>query len=252
RIREALRLLCNSMRPAALSGNARVVTLASPLPDSSVRDLASAVSKTLVDMLLRVLVIDGGVIGGKREAAVPIEQLCRNEESAGLVMKEVHRGRLLIVQAAGDSTAGLLSTSNLAAIRTLLIEARRTFDVVIIEAPSVLLFAGCLELSSMSDATYLVVRWGRTRRADVRLALQRLREVATTEIGVVLTDAETAHQQLENHEQLHSLIKSWSFYRRWIYAAARTLRSRMLSKNGYFRSIQRLLGRPTPYPPKYR
>lgn len=67
-----------------------------------------------------------------------------------------------------------------------------TYDYVIIDTPPVNTFVDAAIVSSIVDATVLVVRQDYTRREDVRAAFAQLQQAGANVIGTVLNCADTA------------------------------------------------------------
>lgn len=61
-------------------------------------------------------------------------------------------------------------------------------DIVLYDAPPLLTVADGLTLTRMADAVVIVVRAGRTRERDIRVALGRLEQVGAAMVGCVLND----------------------------------------------------------------
>jgi polysaccharide biosynthesis transport protein len=72
-------------------------------------------------------------------------------------------------------------------MRGLISASRDRFDLVILDTPPVGIVADSLVLSDLVDAAILVVRWGKTPRRTVTMALDRLVFAGVRMAGVVLT-----------------------------------------------------------------
>ncbi len=81
-----------------------------------------------------------------------------------------------------------------------------SYDLIIIDSPPVMAAADAQILSQRVDATVFVVRWAKTRREVVRLALQRLGSVGGRLAGVLLTMVD-----VKKHAQ-YSFGDSGSYY----------------------------------------
>jgi polysaccharide biosynthesis transport protein len=81
---------------------------------------------------------------------------------------------------------------------------RNRFAVVIIDLPPVLGLAETIRLASAVDGVALVVRWGRTDRQHVQLALDALRTVNTSAVAVILNDVDVRAQRRRGYRD-HSL-----------------------------------------------
>ncbi|MBX6740952.1 MAG: hypothetical protein IRY87_02740 [Acetobacteraceae bacterium] len=85
-------------------------------------------------------------------------------------------------------------------------EARRHFDVIILEGEPVMLIADSLVLGHLADNIIHVARWAGTRRRIVVAAQRRMQENAIAPDGLVLT-----HVNLRLHAQLR-VVDECSFY----------------------------------------
>jgi polysaccharide biosynthesis transport protein len=63
---------------------------------------------------------------------------------------------------------------NSEALRTLLADVRDEFDMIILDSPPIGIVSDALVLSTLADATLLMVRWGKTPRAAVTTALKKI------------------------------------------------------------------------------
>lgn len=83
---------------------------------------------------------------------------------------------------AGYPTDRLLESGSLA---TLLAEARRTFDIVVIDSPPLLPVADARLLLGFADVALIVVRWAATPQQEVRTALHDLQRFNRSEIPIL-------------------------------------------------------------------
>jgi polysaccharide biosynthesis transport protein len=79
---------------------------------------------------------------------------------------------------------------------------RQMFDLVLIDSPPVLPVTDAVLLAKDADATLLVVAAGRTRRGDLQRAAERLTQVNSAVVGVVLN--ETSRQTVGYGEYRHA------------------------------------------------
>lgn len=93
---------------------------------------------------------------------------------------------LLAAGAASRSTTELLDSE---AMRRLLDELRRSYDLVVIDTPPLLACSDALPLTVLSDATVVVVRMDRTEHEALADAVAQLREVRASVAGIVLNGA---------------------------------------------------------------
>ena len=85
-------------------------------------------------------------------------------------------------------------------------EARKNFDLIILEGAPVMLVADSLVLGRQADVVIYVARWAHTRRRVVEAALRRLAENSIVVDGIVLSRVD-----LRRHRRLH-LFDDCSFY----------------------------------------
>jgi succinoglycan biosynthesis transport protein ExoP len=71
-------------------------------------------------------------------------------------------------------------------LRSILDEAEREYDLVIIDSPPLLGFAEPLEIAALVDSVIIVARAGRTNRSAVASVVEQLKRVRAHIIGVVL------------------------------------------------------------------
>jgi Mrp family chromosome partitioning ATPase len=93
---------------------------------------------------------------------------------------------LVAVGDRGDGLPDLISPANL---HRVVAELRASVDVVVVDGGGVLTAAGALALADVSDAVLLVVRAGRTTRAQVALARHELGTRDGLAVAAVLEDA---------------------------------------------------------------
>jgi polysaccharide biosynthesis transport protein len=71
-------------------------------------------------------------------------------------------------------------------LRSILDEAEREYDLVVIDSPPLLGFAEPLEIAALADSVIIVARAGRTNRSAVASVVEQLKRVRANIIGVVL------------------------------------------------------------------
>ena len=71
-------------------------------------------------------------------------------------------------------------------LRSILDEAEREYDLVVIDSPPLLGFAEPLEIAALADAVIIVARAGRTNRIAVASVVEQLKRVRANIMGVVL------------------------------------------------------------------
>ncbi|MCG7361544.1 exopolysaccharide transport family protein [Roseomonas sp. ACRSG] len=94
----------------------------------------------------------------------------------------------------------------MSALEARLEEARKSFDLIILEGAPVMLVADSIVLGRQADVVIHVARWAHTRRRVVEAALRRMSENSLVVDGVVLMRV-----NLRRHRRLH-LFDDCSFY----------------------------------------
>ena len=75
---------------------------------------------------------------------------------------------------------------NVAGTRDILADLRKRFDLVLIDSPPVLPVTDAAILSRHADATLMLAAAGQTRRGDLHRAAEKLDQVGTKILGLVL------------------------------------------------------------------
>ena len=229
--RETLRTIIASQRLAE-SGSTKVVLMTSALPEQGNSQTVEALAHCLVEMGRRVLIVDASprseldsagkvaledIIAGSaaRKRALengrqwaPLEMAPRNpllRRRAPLAAGEPRH--LSIVQRRGglSDSATAFTPATLADLVT---EARSAFDVVLVEAPPVLLAADALILAQFADIVLHTARWHDTPKAAVAAAVKRLCDGAIRVHGILLTQVDT-----ERYESFRSFRTPASAYK---------------------------------------
>lgn len=141
---------------------------------------------------LRVLVIDGDLRDPQVARLTGL--------AAGPGLSEVLLGSVALdaaIQPLTDRVAVLTAGQSLSnpsralsgkAASTLVAEASESFDLVLVESPSVLQHADALSFAPLVDGAVVIVRSGVTRRRDVQRTLALFAGIDTPTIEVVLTE----------------------------------------------------------------
>jgi polysaccharide biosynthesis transport protein len=114
-------------------------------------------------------------------------ELITGQASADEVVHESGTDLLSIVPC-GKSDPAAVELLGSARMRRCLEELSRRFDMLIIDAPPVLVAADAAAIGATADGILLVIKAGRTTRNDVRYAFQQLTTVGGRVVGSVLND----------------------------------------------------------------
>jgi succinoglycan biosynthesis transport protein ExoP len=183
---EAIGLVGASLGWSRTSPTPQILLVASAVPGEGKSLLCGALANALTERGLRVLVIDGNADADPPDDRPDLGSVVSGDVSMFLSAcpaagQTVLRGRV------GGSRCDLYATPAFARFIDL---AREAFDLVLIEAPPVLLFQEAVTLAHHADATLLAARWKRTPREVVLTALQRLQDQTVRVRGIVLTEVD--------------------------------------------------------------
>ncbi len=189
---ESMRTLNWSLRLAFPDRPPRSVLFASALPNEGKTTIASCMATAEVNAGHRVVLIDADIrqagchelAGIEREPG--LTNLLAGDASIDEVLVEAEWSELKVIPAGRPSpqAPNLLGSQRM---RRLLEELGQRFDLVVIDSPPVMAAADARILCSMADATVMVVRWGKTRRSTVRLAVRQLQAAGGKLAGGLLS-----------------------------------------------------------------
>ena len=110
------------------------------------------------------------------------------------------------------STVDVFSPGNL---HSALEDARKHFDVILIEGAPVMLVADSLVLGRLADVVIHVARWAHTKQRVVNAGVQRLREHSIVVNGLVLARVDLRrHKRLRLLDECSYYVKERRFYER--------------------------------------
>jgi len=202
-------------------GDSRIVLVTSALPGEGKSTFCKALASELVAAGRKVLLINGAAArGGWSET--PAGAPAGREAPQGETLPALGSGESLVVLDRRNTFPRAANISGPAGFNSLLAEARKHFDVILIEGAPILLVADSLVLGRLADTVLMVSRWAETPRRVVSAAVRRLQEHAVMVDGVVLSRVD-----LKRHARLQ-LIDECSFYlrdRRFYERRARRLQA---------------------------
>lgn len=196
-IGEAIRSLRTGLQFATASGLPKTLLVTSSKPAEGKTTTTIALAKAFAHIGLNVLLIDGDL----RNASVHWRLMCSNDVGLSnyltgqktpeeVVQPTATEG--VAVMASGPlppNPAELLSGPRMMSLLAL---GAESFDIVLIDGPPVMGLADSPLLSSVTNATLLVVAANETRRNVVKVALRRLRYARANIIGVLLSKFDAA------------------------------------------------------------
>lgn len=191
-VAETLRGLRTRLQLGA-RGKPKVLLVSSALAEEGKSSIAAALARVAALDGLRTLLIEGdlrrpslaqilgrGLRGGGMERALETPATL-----ADAVTFDLPTGlQVLAAEKSVDAPHRLLAGT---AMRDLMDAARSEFDVVIVDAPPVMLVSDAMILAGLCDAILLVVESERTARSLVAEAMSRLTSTGRPIVGVVLS-----------------------------------------------------------------
>lgn len=194
---EAVRSLRTGLQFATPDGMPKALLVTSSKPSEGKTTNTIALAKSLAEVGLNVLLIDGDL----RNASVHKRLRCPNEVGLSNYLigskmpEEVVQGSAfegLVVMTSGPlppNPAELIASPRFSSLLAL---ASNSFDVTLIDGPPVMGLADSPLLSSLTQATLLVVAANETRKSTVRVALRRLQYARANIVGVLLNKFDIA------------------------------------------------------------
>jgi polysaccharide biosynthesis transport protein len=190
---EAFRTLRTNLLFSPVPGGLRRIAVTSPAPQDGKSTVCSNLAVSFAQQGLRVLVIDCDlrrptlhrVFGIASQPG--LTQLLVGETSYEVAIQRTALDGLCILPAGRcpDTPAEMLGSR---AMHDVLDRSSRDFDIVLLDTPPVLAATDAAILGTRVDGVLLVVRAGRTNRADGRNAVRQLAAVGAPVIGAVLND----------------------------------------------------------------
>jgi succinoglycan biosynthesis transport protein ExoP len=169
------------LQPMADRGTA-ILSVLSILPGEGKSTYARSLAEMLAAIGSRVLLIDADTGAGR--SGLPVRIMPSQQGDWRRVAEtDPESGLVTLSAAAPEAGGGDLSSI---AMQKVLAEARGQFDYVLIDLPALGPVIDALTVLPHTDASVLVVEWGRTPRRLLRGMLEREPELADHIVGVVL------------------------------------------------------------------
>jgi polysaccharide biosynthesis transport protein len=183
----------------------KVILFTSALPGDGKTTVAAFFARSLALNGKRVLLVDTdlrrsglgrtlrlsprvGIVSCLRQTRTLQESVIRDPE-LGLDLLAVERGTA--------DPANLLAKER---FEYMLDEARRLYDVVIIDTPPIAAVDDALPIVSLADVTVMVVRWGRTPYQVIRATLRRLHLAGANVLGAALNATDPAKHRSNSRD----------------------------------------------------
>ncbi len=169
------------LQPMADRGTA-VLSILSILPGEGKSTYARSLAEMLAAIGSRVLLIDADIDAGRFG---PTARIMPSQQGDWRRAAETDPESGLVTLSAAAPEAGGGDLSSIA-MQKVLAEARGQFDYVLVDLPALGPVIDALTVLPHTDASVLVVDWGRTPRRLLRSMLEREPELADHIVGVVL------------------------------------------------------------------
>ncbi len=188
---ESLRTLHTGILLSALDDAPKSVLITSSTPEEGKTTVATAMARLIARSGKKVLLLDGDLRRARTRSLLglnstcglldvlaqqsPLEECIQHDEISGL--------HVLATEGNVPNPPEVLGSQQMAALMDTL---ERTYDLIIIDSPPVLVVSDARILSRLADRTVFITRWGETKRESVKLALKQLVDSGANVAGVVL------------------------------------------------------------------
>lgn len=209
---EAIRNLRTSILLSSIDTPPQVILLSSALSNEGKTFLSIALAHNLTAIGRKVLMIEGDLrkremtaelVGRDTDNVSGLLSVLRGEKSlAEAIIKTEKQGDALVCEPASVDTVDLFSSER---FKNLLAEARRAYDIVLIDSPPVLSVPDARAIAQNSDATILTVKYNHTRREQIREAIQQFNSVNVQVTGFVLNGISRAEMKQYGYESYETV-----------------------------------------------
>ncbi|MFV2053703.1 polysaccharide biosynthesis tyrosine autokinase [Aliiroseovarius sp. YM-037] len=191
-VAEAVRNLRTTILLSALNKPPQVIVVTSTLRGEGKTTLSLALAQSFVGMGKKVLVVEGDIRRrvfrdylGIRPRHSLISVLLGQVPLADAVVQDSRVGTdILTADQSQVNAADLFSSAQFAKFVE---EARRCYDVILIDTPPVLVVPDARVIGKNADAVLFAVKWNSTSRAQVEEGLSMLSAVNITPAGLILS-----------------------------------------------------------------
>lgn len=190
---EAVRNLRVSIMLSAPDKQPQVLMITSSVPGEGKTTTALSLAQNMTLLGRKVLLIEGDVRlsplgeyfqGISSSKAGVAEVIAGNVALADAVQRIEGVGDILPESKAKVNAADLFTSERFAAV---IAEARRIYDIIIIDTPPVLVVPDARIIAQVADAVVFVVHWDSTSRDQVEASMQQLALVNIRPAGMVLS-----------------------------------------------------------------
>jgi capsular exopolysaccharide synthesis family protein len=193
---EAYSILQTNLSFARVEHPVKSLVLTSPLPGDGKTTNAINLASTMAERGLRTLLVDADLRRGTVHAAMSfprepgLTDVLAGSSTIAAVLRSVTvgRDRTLEVLTTGSLTHSPTPLLESQAMRSLMAELRQEYDFIVVDAPPVNIVTDAALLGALADGVLVVARAGTTDAAALSHAVQQLRHVRATILGVLLND----------------------------------------------------------------
>ena len=217
RYSDAIRNIRSGLLRPRVGSPAKVVLVTTPMPNKTKATLSANLAASAAQTGKKVLLVEAdinnpafrSIIGFTN--GVGLNQLLLGETFNGNVARYPHLSALYVLPADSHSYEGSVSAlADSDQMHALMAEWRDNFDLVIIDAPSMLSLADARFLSEMADVTIEVAERGTTTLASLKRAHSLLSDHANGNLYVVLSEVNersSAYRNYYGYPESASIVK---------------------------------------------
>ncbi len=189
---ESVRSMHTNLLLSDLVKRPKVVLLTSALPNEGKTSMAVSLGRLQAQVGQRVVIVDCDVRQPSVHKALNMEpgpglvQCLLGEAGVEDVIQQDPESGVFVLQA-GGTPPNPPDLFDSIPMQKLLTTLARKYDLVILDSAPLLAVSDTLFLARLADKTVLIVRWVRTRRETVKLALNKLLDAKSDVAGVLLS-----------------------------------------------------------------
>lgn len=189
---ESIRILRTNLQFVDVDHDRTVITVTSAVEAEGKTSTAANLAIALAQSGLRVALVEGDLRRPQLadqfalESTVGLTTVLVGRVGLEEAMQETEVAGLDVL-ASGARPPNPAEIVQTGAMERLVADLRRSYDIVLIDAPPLLPVTDAAILALLSDGALLVVRHGRTGHDQVRAAVERLQTVGATLFGTVLS-----------------------------------------------------------------
>ena len=196
---EALRSVITAIYFSDKNKDSKVIMITSSVPKEGKSSFAISLSSLISNSGKKTLLIDADMkrpsiartlkkefkfgLSDVLEGRAKKEDIICREENAGIDFIPSHPNTV--------NSHGLLGSEQM---KNFISEARKEYDLIIIDTPPVMALSDCIGLTKMVDTTIFVIRWQKTKIDTVKSAIKQLKSFDVNIAGVVLTRVDMKKQ----------------------------------------------------------